>query len=304
MIDQHTLILHHYDNSPYAEKVRFVMAIKQAPYVAVEQPVIMPKPELTLLTGGYRRIPVAQFGADIYLDTRLILTEIERRIPEPSLLSPSGEMFAYWSDKVAFSQAVAIIFAEIGAMVPKAFLDDRAALSGQPFDPEVMARARPHALSQLRAALSVLERALDGSRWLAGAHPGWADAHAWMILWFLRRSAAETAKALVADFPAVAGWCEACAAMGHGRMGTATREDAIEAARNDRPDPIIVADGFAGEPRAGEAVVISADDYGRDPIEGTLVRASADEFVIRRMAEGIGALDIHAPRAGFSLRPA
>ena len=35
-------------------------------------PMVMPRPEMTLLSGGYRKIPVMQYGADIYCDTRLI----------------------------------------------------------------------------------------------------------------------------------------------------------------------------------------------------------------------------------------
>lgn len=39
---------------------------------------IMPKPDLVALTGGYRRIPVLQIGADVFCDTRLIAKELER----------------------------------------------------------------------------------------------------------------------------------------------------------------------------------------------------------------------------------
>ena len=53
---------------------------------ACTQPVIMPKPELVALTGGFRRIPVMQIGADIYCDTQMIARELERRYPIPSIL--------------------------------------------------------------------------------------------------------------------------------------------------------------------------------------------------------------------------
>ena len=41
----------------------------------------MPKPDLMPLTGGYRKTPVLQVGADIYCDTQLIMLEIEKRAP-------------------------------------------------------------------------------------------------------------------------------------------------------------------------------------------------------------------------------
>ena len=52
------IILHHYDISPYSEKVRLGLGLKGLAWASVEIPVIMPKPDLTALTGGYRKTPV------------------------------------------------------------------------------------------------------------------------------------------------------------------------------------------------------------------------------------------------------
>src|SRR5262249_33346097 len=59
------IILHHYDISPYSEKVRLGLGLKRLAWGSVEIPVIMPKPDLTALTGGYRKAPVLQIGADV-----------------------------------------------------------------------------------------------------------------------------------------------------------------------------------------------------------------------------------------------
>jgi glutathione S-transferase len=64
------LILHYYERSPYAEKIRLALGLKGLPWRSVLAPMVMPKPELVELTGGYRRIPVLQMGADVYCDTR------------------------------------------------------------------------------------------------------------------------------------------------------------------------------------------------------------------------------------------
>ena len=65
-------ILHHYPTSPFAEKIRLILGYKKLAWQSVIIPRIMPKPDLTALTGGYRRTPVMQIGADIYCDTALI----------------------------------------------------------------------------------------------------------------------------------------------------------------------------------------------------------------------------------------
>ena len=60
------IILHHYETSPYAEKIRVALGIKGLAWSSVQIPRIMPKPDLMPLTGGYRKTPVMQIGADIF----------------------------------------------------------------------------------------------------------------------------------------------------------------------------------------------------------------------------------------------
>jgi hypothetical protein len=61
------LIFHHYDNSPFSEKIRLVFGHKRLAWRSVIQPNVMPKPHLVPLTGGYRKIPVLQIGAEVLL---------------------------------------------------------------------------------------------------------------------------------------------------------------------------------------------------------------------------------------------
>ena len=56
------ILLHQYEGSPFSEKVRVCLGVKGLSWGAVDQPVIMPKPELTPLTGGYRRIVLKNPG--------------------------------------------------------------------------------------------------------------------------------------------------------------------------------------------------------------------------------------------------
>src|SRR4051812_48250128 len=139
MTDQ--IILHHYDTSPFSEKVRVAFGIKGLAWRSVIQPVIMPKPDLTPLTGGYRRIPVLQVGADVYCDTQAILAEIDARHPAPRLACGGDWAVNLWADRLFFQASVAVVFGAIGEQVPKAFIADREKLSGRPFDMAAMKAA-------------------------------------------------------------------------------------------------------------------------------------------------------------------
>src|SRR5262245_44870368 len=83
------IILHHYETSPYSEKVRLGLGLKGLAWGSVEIPVIMPKPDLTALTGGYRKTPVLQIGADIYCDSQLIMANSSAGIPPRAFIPPA-----------------------------------------------------------------------------------------------------------------------------------------------------------------------------------------------------------------------
>jgi glutathione S-transferase len=299
-----TILLHQYDSSPFSEKVRVCLGIKQLAWRAVDQPVIMPKPDLLALTGGYRRIPVMQIGADVYCDSVLIVRELERRFPEPTLF-PGGQRgldqaAAQWTDRGMFQAAVTVIFAGLGDSVDPAFVKDREALSGQPFDPAAMRAAVPHMAGQLRAHAALLsEQLADGRTFLSGDRPGLIDANAYYNLWFVRTFHPPGAAAFE-DLPGLADWYDRVRAIGHGQRSAATRQEAIDAARAATP----VAGAI--EPRdaelEGRPVVVSATDYGRDPIAGALVGSSPHHVAIRRDSEQAGTIVVHLPRIGFSIR--
>src|SRR5579864_1657311 len=154
------LILHHYDNSPFSEKPRLLFGLLGLDWRSVIQPTIMPKPDLTPLTGGYRRIPVLQIGADIYCDTQVIMAEVAARAGgEP--LEGVGWAVNLWADRLFFAATVPIIFGEIE--VPRAFIEDREKLSGRPFDAAQMKAAAGPMQGQWRAQAAWLEDALARS---------------------------------------------------------------------------------------------------------------------------------------------
>ena len=80
-----TPILHHYQTSPFSEKVRLVLGYKNLAWRSVLVPSIMPKPDVLALTGGYRKTPFLQIGADVYCDTELMCEVLEHLQPQPRL---------------------------------------------------------------------------------------------------------------------------------------------------------------------------------------------------------------------------
>ena len=297
------IILHHYDTSPYAEKVRTGLGLKGLAWASVELPQIMPKPNLTALTGGYRKTPVLQIGADIYCDSQLIMRELERRHPTPSFY-PAGrgaaDALAWWAEKTMFLPVVSIAFAKRPEVLPKGFLEDRAKFSGRNIDPVVMLAAVPNQLDQLRAHFDWLDQTLaDGRSFLQGRAVGLSDLAAYHPVWYLRQNFGSAAAPLD-GFPRLLSWAERVAAIGHGRRSPMTSKQALDVART--ATSIAKASTDAKVPigrKPGQIVSVTPDDTGRDPVIGELVTSGIDEIVIRRRDPAIGEVCVHFPRAGF-----
>ncbi|MGE0154682.1 MAG: glutathione S-transferase family protein [Reyranellaceae bacterium] len=299
------IILHHYPVSPYAEKIRLGLGLKGLAWKSVIIPMIMPKPDLMPLTGGYRKTPVLQIGADIYCDTQLILRELERRFPEPSFY-PAGsaglaDAFAFWAEKFMFSPAVGIAFALADdAAFDDAFKQDRAKFSGRDFDVGRMRAALPKLVDQLRAHLAHLDTMLaDGRKFLFGDRPGLGDLAPYHCLWFVAQHAGAEAPPLK-HLPRLRDWMGRMAAIGHGRPEALDSKAALEIARSATPQTKPQADAADPEGRQpGDRVSVVPDDSGRDPVAGELVAASAQEIAIRRTDKLVGEVMVHFPRAGF-----
>ena len=294
------IILHHYDTSPFSEKPRVAFGVKGLAWRSVIQPVIMPKPDLVALTGGYRRIPVMQVGADVYCDTQVILAELEVRAPEPPLVSGADWAVNIWADRLFFQATVGVVFGEIGDNVPKAFIEDREKLSGRPFDMAAMKAAATPMRAQWRSHAAWIETGLAKTDFLGGSRPSLADVSAYMNVWWLTAAARGAAAALLADFPQTQAWRERMAKVGHGRRSEMTPPQALDAARDSEPAPPPAHDGSDPLGLApGDRVHVSADDYGRDPVAGRLVALTPERVVIARETPELGRLHVHFPRIGY-----
>src|SRR3569832_17203 len=300
----HEIIFHNYPNSPFSEKVCVAFGIKGLAWRSVIQPVIMPKPDLIPLTGGYRKNPVMQIGADVYCDSQIIQRELERRFPTPSIMpgnKGAGFGLGFWGDRLIFNAAVAIIFGEIGDLVPAEFKKDRAEMSGAGFDSNALIAAVPLMRDAYRAHTAFLEDQLsDGRAFWGGDKPGLGDIQAFMNPWFIASAVPHRVAETLKEFPHVQPWYDRVKAIGHGKPTDMTPKDALAVAKAATSEAKEASDPFDPNGRKpGDRVTVSADDYGRDPIAGTLVFANAHEIAIRREAPEVGEVVVHFPRAGF-----
>jgi len=305
--------LHHYQTSPFSEKVRLVLGYKGLAWQSVMIPQIMPKPDVVALTGGYRRTPFMQIGADIYCDTALICDEIERRFPSPSLYPSDAsrgliDTVAQWADTTLFwsgaigyafqSKGLAFIFEGVPSEVAKAFGADRAAMrAGAPRTPA------PDSAAALRVFLRRIDDMLGDKPFVLSSAPSLADFSIFHPLWFVRRIT--PLADILASVDRVLPWMDRVAALGHGSMTKLSSADAIDLARTVSPAAVtnqIFQDehGIA----LGERVNITPLDYAFDPVVGELVTANSNEYAVRRTDERAGTVVVHFPRVGYRLQRA
>jgi glutathione S-transferase len=302
-------ILHHYPASPFSEKVRLVLGFKGLTWRSVTVPVMMPKPDVVALTGGYRRTPFLQIGADVYCDTALMCRVLDRLAPQPPLLPAAGAalapILAQWADSALFWAAVPLtiqlggpagLLPEASPEFLQAFAADRAAMSAG------LRRPAPHdARAHLASYLGWLEGLLgDGRAFVLGAEPCLADFAIAQSPWFIRRSP-KAATQLLDSHPRLLAWYERVAAFGHGSSSELTSGDALAvAAGAGRHAPCEVDPSLGFD--AGSDVTVNALDYGADPVPGRLVGLSLDEVVLERVDERAGRVHVHFPRIGYQIK--
>ncbi len=299
------LILQHFDWSPFAEKIRLALGLKGLRWRSVQIPMIPPKADLMPLTGGYRKTPVLQIGADIYCDTRLIARELERRFPTPTLF-PSGNgglslALSHWSDTAFFEPGAALSMA-LATGVPDAVVADRKQFFTF-MDFAQLSQQTPHLLGQLRANAWLLEQQLTDQRsYLLGTSPGWADITAYFPLWMVRTFVPDAAAELLAPYSRLAAWEDRMRAIGHGYRSDIEAAAALDIAQASTPERGRGID--ATDPlqlRAGELVTVTPADYGKVPVTGELATLSAESIALRRRDPRVGGVMTHFPRIGYHI---
>jgi len=304
------LILHHYPTSPFAEKIRTVLGFKQLAWKSVLIPPVLPKPDVVALTGGYRRTPVLQIGADIYCDTALICDVLEHIAPVPALYPPlhkgMARTLAQWGDTTLFWTSMAYNFqpkglADLFGAAPelgKAFADDRRAMSTN------MTRLRPQdATGAYKSYLRRVSETLGSQDFVMGEVPTLADFSLYHPLWFTRVRTPSLAGILELT-PAVLQWMDRMAAIGHGTPEKFDAESAIQRAASSVPASLLTDSTFQDDHgiALGARVTIAAESFGAETTEGELVAATRTHFTLRREDARAGTVQVHFPRIGYVLK--
>jgi glutathione S-transferase len=304
------LVLHHYPNSPFSEKIRLILGFKALHWTSVHIPAVMPKPDVVALTGGYRKTPILQMGADIYCDTALIADVIEAIAPSPSLYpkgaAAASRTLAQWADSTLFWAAIpyamqpaglAHMFSGASPEVIKAFGEDR-----NVYRANTPWMRGPEACAAFGLYLERLEEMLGNQAFFLGAQPTIADFSIYHCLWFVFRGGPMAQ--IFEPFRQIAAWRERMHAFGHGSYDELDSGAAVAIACEASP---AASTGISADTHGiakGEKVMIAATDTGVDPIEGYLYAASRERISIAREDTRAGRVAVHFPRLGFELRRA
>lgn len=318
------IILHHYPTSPFSEKVRLVLGYKNLSWQSVVIPMIMPKPDVLALTGGYRKTPFMQIGADIYCDSALVCDVLEKMQPEPTLYPEhhkgAARIIAQWADTTLFWAAMAYNFSPAGSAQmfgidspqateaianAKLFADDRAKMrSGMPRLPAADAAA------SYKSYLRRIANMLDESPFLMGDQPCIADFAVYHPLWFTRHRTSVMAGIFNAT-PNVLTWMDCMAAIGHAQSSKLNATNSIATCANNTP-AIVENSGKNASSNSvfqdehgialGSLVSVASETFGPEPTEGELVAATRMHYTLRRHDDRAGTVHVHFPRIGFILK--
>ena len=302
-------ILHHYWISPFSEKVRLVFGMKGLTWNSVIIPEVMPKPDFTPLTGGYRRTPALQIGADVYCDTRLIVDVLERRHPENSVYAdyPKGLVHAVvsWAEDQFFWPIARYITGLNAEHVGSRLHDDRAAMRGNPPPPlDRVKAAAPRNLPEMHIQLAWLESALGGQRpFLLGERLSLADIAAYHGVWFLGVFPI-SGMDQIERYPAIRRWMDRVEILGHGSISSMESAEALQVAASAAPASPGVSDVASPTGLLGRKVGVRPTDYGPDTVIGELVYEGANQVTLLRDAGApLGEICVHFPRLQYIVKP-
>jgi glutathione S-transferase len=298
------LILYHYPMSPFAEKMRAMLGYTGIPWQSVGVREMPPRKVLSILAGGYRKVPVAQIGADLFCDTRIISDEIARISgkPELSLVGQPREIveFVHRTDLEIFFACVMSasdknllkkLIRETSLWNALLFVRDRAAMGKSS---RVRAARGPKAKGVVLDHMAHLEGMLTRD-FLFGDQPCIADFSAYHSLWFVTDLGEKT---WIEDYPQLKAWLARMKAFGHGSYQQLKARQGLDTAKSASPRPL---ESDSDDDLTGQPVTVAPDDYGRDPVMGTLAFADDRRIIVSRSHKRIGQVHVHFPRQGFTM---
>ncbi|KAJ4863610.1 hypothetical protein T069G_00140 [Trichoderma breve] len=309
-ITEKPIVLYHYAQSPYSQRVVWYLALKGIKYQQCIQPRIMPRPDIHRLGVKYRRIPILTIGRDVYLDTRLIISKLNELQPgqetvhlsvatTPEQRALQQLLQVYIMDSGFQRNVVQLVLFNHKGLNDPAFVKDRAELIGGTtfFPREALEAMRPEAVRVVKNGFEFLERTLlsDGREWLLGTEkPSIGDIE---VAWSLVFAWMERFKSVAAE-----------AQEDLGEVKTLTGDEAAELilgsefyeaeGRVNEGDPLVQHLGL----KKGQLVRVWPTDTGVNHKElGELVSINEKEVVVEAKAEESGSTRVHAQRHGFAV---
>ncbi|HVY90959.1 MAG TPA: glutathione S-transferase family protein [Hyphomonadaceae bacterium] len=309
------IILHHYAQSPYSQKIRSFLGFKGLDWRSHVVPWVPPRPELNLLTGGNRKIPILQIGADIICDSTMILRTLEKLYPPPPI-SHAADILNHpiqrlWEPRqMIYLGAIRFRSREdVGGMFASdeertAFLKDRIPFMAPASDITKSGEFMPSAAAHVRLHAFWLDHVLSSTGpFLGGSTPSPADFSAFHGFWWLRPSSAR--QDLLSPLDALWAWVDRMEKLDQGATPTPiTGAEVLAHARDKQPAIELPNFPLPNDPKLGARVSVTPDDYGKDPVTGDLVSIGPDHVILRRETPETGTLHVHFPRWGYRLVPA
>jgi glutathione S-transferase len=305
------ILLHHYPQSLFSEKARAILNAKGIAWQSTIIPMIAPRPDTIPLTGGYRRTPVMQVGADIYCDTAIIAAYLDDKGTGPTLYPAAtrlaAQTLARWVDTELFWAAVTLRFlpSNTGSFFASpeaaaAFAEDRANFSqGSTVRRLPLEESLPRYLTfmaELEAQLS------DGRQHLFGADWTIADFSVYHLLWFIHTGGAMAE--VLSRHPHASAWLERMRAHGRHQGQDLSTQGALDIALTSKPQDFLSGTSDLTDIPVGTLVDVASTDYGVMPSRGTLLNCDPASITIRRSHERTGEVNVHFPRQGFGVTPA
>jgi glutathione S-transferase len=179
------VILFDYPFSPYAQKIRLLLAATGIPYKRCEQPNVLPRPTLLDLDITYRRIPLLSIGGDVYCDSSKIVEAIQEQFRGLET-SPADRLYEKFADHT-FGASLTNIPPQV---LSPDFVKDR-----EPIFPllaigmDQFKTLGPSGRRELMATMNIVETDLlaNANPFIGGSKPALADIHlVWAIRWILK----------------------------------------------------------------------------------------------------------------------
>lgn len=301
------LILHHYELSPFSEKIRLMLGYCDLPWQSLISPAMPPRPNVDPLAGGYRRIPVMQIGADIFCDTRVITAEIAALCGRPEMAmencSQDISEFVEYTDGTIFMAAVrsgsplrsiALLLRFFSPWQAYRFIKDRAAVSATSSLPGM---SQSRAIKTLEEHKQNMNQRLENRAFLFGSSATIADFAAYHLLWFSNKTRGGD---LLGAYPRLQDWFGRMTAFGHADRTEITQSEAFAIA--SEAEPRAIDEDHQQHDLIGRRVEIRPTDYAKDAVTGVLVGSSEYRWIIARGTADFGTVHVHFPKAGFSLK--